>query len=236
MDNLPTRPSGALEGGDLSPSDAVEDHSAQTLIVFEGPRNLSQLAEAINAEHSTVQEHLCKGAAAAFKAGEFLLAAKEQVRKAARAEGRRGGWLAWLKHNCKVKERTAQGYERLAKYCHAHPGQAAALLSGSFTKALRSMPVAGKSASVADLEDDAPVAEAMDSTPTPRLAARLASDKEKITHACNCVWNLGMALQRAPQSDWSDEIEPLDRDHLLQFADVIVARLTTLSETLDGGD
>jgi DUF3102 family protein len=224
MDDLLTELSGSVEG-DGPPSDA----SLQAVIVFEGPKNLTQLAEAFNLKHEEAQGHLRKGAACACEAGEILLAAKKLAGH--------GKWLAWREQHCRVAETTAQGYMRLAKYCRAYPEKAAALLSGSFSKALRSLPVP-KSASPMDLDSDKRVAEAIDNTPVPRLAARIASDKEKVGAACNCVWHLGMALRRAPPSNWHEHIEPLDHEHLQRFAEDIVARLTTVVQELGlkGGD
>ena len=224
MDNSLTGPSDSAEGGDVSPSDVL-DHTRQAVIVFEGPKDLTALAAAINHEHEEAMASLCKGAAAALRAGELLLAAKAQVGH--------GKWLAWRKQHCRVAETTAQGYMRLARYCRAHPEKAAVLVSGSFTRALRSLPVP-KSATDADLaeDDDAAVGGGNRQHPTPSLTARIASDKEKVGTACNYVWHLGMALQRAPPSNWGEHLEPLDREHLQRFAADIVARLTALAQEL----
>jgi hypothetical protein len=230
MDHALKEPSDSREGGDLSPSDATH----QSVIAFHGPRNLPQLAKAINLKHATVQAHLRAGAAEAFEAGELLIEAKKTVR------GTQEKWLPWLKRNCALSERTAQAYMRLARLVRANPENSAAVLSGSFTKALRSLPLAGKSATVADSEDDdddAEVAEAIDATPAPSIAARIASDAEKVVAVCNYVWHLGTALQRAPPpSNW--HLDPLDREHLQRFAADIIARLTAAIQELglkDGG-
>jgi len=221
LDNLLT--AGPSDSGGEEEDGPSSDASLQSVIVFEGPKDLAHLAEAINHYHQTAQEHLRKGGAYALTTGELLEAAKEQVKH--------GEWLRWRERNCLFSERTAQGYMRFARYCRAHPDKAAALLSMTFSKALRSLPLP-KSATAADLEDKE-VAEAMDNTPTPGLAARMASDKDKVGNACNYLWHLGMALKRAPSpSMWGELTEPLDREHLQRFALEIIAELMAVVQEL----
>lgn len=225
MDSLLTGPS-AAEEGDGPPSDA----SRQSVIVFEGPMTLEERAAAIDEGHEVIEAGLRQAAVVALTVGEHLLAVKQTVGH--------GNYGKWLKAHCRIPERRAQEYTCFAKYCAAHPEKAGPLLAASFAKALRSLPVA-KSAKVADLteDDDAEVAEAIDHTPTPSLARRIASDKEKVGKACNYVWHLGMALRRAPSSNWAEHTEARDREHLERFAATIIARLTEVVQELglDGG-
>ena len=67
---------------------------------------LQCLAAQINDEHAAAENALRAGLAHALRAGELLIAAKQLVPH--------GGWLPWLAANCKVSERTAQAYIRLA--------------------------------------------------------------------------------------------------------------------------
>jgi hypothetical protein len=68
---------------------------------------LTDLAHQIKAEHEAVGGAMKRGAEHAIKAGELLIEAKAQVQH--------GQWLPWLREHCKMSERTAQLYMRLAK-------------------------------------------------------------------------------------------------------------------------
>ena len=69
---------------------------------------LAVLAHEINTAHTNAQQHAQKSVESAISAGEALLEAKEQLKH--------GEWLPWLRDNCKVSERSARVYIRLAKH------------------------------------------------------------------------------------------------------------------------
>jgi hypothetical protein len=73
------------------------------------PPSLAGLAVAIRAEHEAFK----RGIEHAFKAGQLLIEAKEQL-----GEDGHGKWLPWVKDNCGMSLRTAQAYMRLAKHEH----------------------------------------------------------------------------------------------------------------------
>jgi len=68
-----------------------------------GDNSLPELAARIRAEHAAVGDAMKH----AIVAGELLIEAKEKVA--------RGDWLMWLKDNCRLSERTAQTYMRIAR-------------------------------------------------------------------------------------------------------------------------
>jgi hypothetical protein len=68
---------------------------------------LTDLAARIRAEHEATSAALKSGVRHAMAAGDLLLEARQQVPH--------GQWLAWIKENCELSERTAQLYIRLAK-------------------------------------------------------------------------------------------------------------------------
>lgn len=70
---------------------------------------LADLAMRIDAEHSEVAVALGSAIGHAITAGEMLIEAKRQVRRA------HGKWLPWLAANCSVPARTASHYMWLAK-------------------------------------------------------------------------------------------------------------------------
>jgi hypothetical protein len=70
---------------------------------------LTVLAHEINAAHTLARQHAHKSVESAISAGEALLEAKEQQLK-------HGEWLPWLRDNCKISERSARVYMRLAKH------------------------------------------------------------------------------------------------------------------------
>lgn len=69
---------------------------------------LTVLAHEINAAHLAAQQHAKKSVESAISAGEALLEAKDQLKH--------GEWLPWLRNNCKISERSARVYMRLAKH------------------------------------------------------------------------------------------------------------------------
>ena len=69
--------------------------------------SLSQLAEAINAEHRACTEAMHTGLAHAVQAGQLLIEAK--------AQHKHGGWLKWLDGNFGGTPRAAQQYMRVAR-------------------------------------------------------------------------------------------------------------------------
>ncbi|MCB1822875.1 MAG: DUF3102 domain-containing protein, partial [Candidatus Competibacteraceae bacterium] len=72
------------------------------------PADLSALAMAINEEHALAERHAELAIHRAKRAGDMLVAAKEQIPH--------GQWLPWLATNCPtIKERTARAYMRLAR-------------------------------------------------------------------------------------------------------------------------
>jgi hypothetical protein len=70
--------------------------------------SLPDLAARIKIEHTAVAAALRDSIKHAIAAGELLLEAKEQVPH--------GQWLPWLRENCGVSPRSAQGYLRLANH------------------------------------------------------------------------------------------------------------------------
>jgi hypothetical protein len=78
----------------------------QTTVLTAQP-TLADLAERINAEHDQAQAALRDGLLHARTAGDLLIQAKGLVRH--------GEWLPWLQEHCRVAERTAQAYMRVAR-------------------------------------------------------------------------------------------------------------------------
>jgi hypothetical protein len=69
--------------------------------------DLQGLADRINHAHEECASALRRGLRHALEAGRLLLEAKAALPH--------GAWLPWLRANCKVPERTAQRYMRLAR-------------------------------------------------------------------------------------------------------------------------
>ena len=74
------------------------------------PAAMSNLADAINAEHQACKAALQATLDHAICAGDYLLQAKGELTH--------GQWLPWLKDNCHFSRRTAQNYMRLAEHKH----------------------------------------------------------------------------------------------------------------------
>lgn len=72
-----------------------------------GNNRLPELAAAIRAAHSGVEGAARTAAERAIEAGHALIEAKELVSH--------GGWLRWLKEHCRLSERSAQLYMKLAR-------------------------------------------------------------------------------------------------------------------------
>ncbi len=70
-------------------------------------RNLTTLADEINAEHRACDEALRSGLAHAVRAGELLTEAKSRVRH--------GEWGRWLEENFEGSARSAQAYMKVAR-------------------------------------------------------------------------------------------------------------------------
>jgi hypothetical protein len=68
--------------------------------------DLEGLAEVIRREHELAGRAVRSALAHAVAAGEYLLEAKRRIGH--------GGWLRWVREQCGVSERSAQGYMRLA--------------------------------------------------------------------------------------------------------------------------
>jgi hypothetical protein len=73
-----------------------------------GSNTLADLAVRINAEHEAACAAIKSGAEHAMAAGDLLIKAKAELKQ-------HGAWLPWLKQNCKMSERTAQLYMRMAR-------------------------------------------------------------------------------------------------------------------------
>src|SRR6266498_1251367 len=84
----------------------AEQHRDGALPI-DGSNSLADLAARINAAHESVAGALKSGIEHAIVAGEALIEAKAKVPH--------GEWLAWLKANCTVSERSAQAYMRVAR-------------------------------------------------------------------------------------------------------------------------
>ncbi len=69
--------------------------------------SLDDLAAQINAEHDRCQQAYRDSLSYARSCGQLLIQAREQIP--------RGSWLLWLEANCKVAQRTAYAYMRVAK-------------------------------------------------------------------------------------------------------------------------
>jgi hypothetical protein len=69
--------------------------------------SLAELAERIRATHEVVRQALKMGVENAMTTGDLLIEAKAQVDH--------GDWTPWLREHCKMSERTARLYMRLAK-------------------------------------------------------------------------------------------------------------------------
>lgn len=72
------------------------------------PARLPDLARKIKTEHRAVRKYTEDAVRHARKAGQFLIAAKHQLRQ-------HGAWLPWLRDHCSIAPRTAQAYMRLAR-------------------------------------------------------------------------------------------------------------------------
>jgi hypothetical protein len=72
---------------------------------------LPALAGEVRAAHAEAQAHLAKGAQAAIRAGEALLAAKKLLKE----QYGHGEWEDYVRIECGLKARTAQVYMQLAK-------------------------------------------------------------------------------------------------------------------------
>jgi hypothetical protein len=69
--------------------------------------SLAELAECIRATHEVVRQALKMGVENAMATGDLLIEAKAQIDH--------GDWTPWLREHCKMSERTARLYMRLAK-------------------------------------------------------------------------------------------------------------------------
>jgi hypothetical protein len=104
--------------------------------------SLADLASRINAEHDAVCGALKRSLGHAITAGKLLIEAKAQLRH--------GQWMSWLKDHCKIPERTARLYMRVAKN-EAEIGNVADLtLRGAV--ALLAYPLDSSASKVADRE------------------------------------------------------------------------------------
>jgi hypothetical protein len=72
--------------------------------------SLADLAHQINAEHEAAESAQRKTLQHAIAAGKLLIEAKEG------GQLKHGQWLPWLENHCRIPERTAQHYMRLAKH------------------------------------------------------------------------------------------------------------------------
>jgi hypothetical protein len=72
----------------------------------EGSNSLADLAARIRSAHRDVRNCLARSLERAFDAGDLLIEAKRQLKH--------GQWLPWVHDHCKMSERTAQRYIRLA--------------------------------------------------------------------------------------------------------------------------
>lgn len=81
--------------------------------------DLRSIADRINREHDACENAFGEAVAHAIEAGRLLVEAKGLVPH--------GGWLGWLKDNCRFSERTAQGYMRVAKLGGENPQRVAGL-------------------------------------------------------------------------------------------------------------
>ena len=72
-------------------------------------RSLAGLAAQIKIEHEAFK----RGIEHAFKAGQLLIEAKEQL-----GEDGHGKWIPWAKDHCGMSLRTGQAYLRLARHGH----------------------------------------------------------------------------------------------------------------------
>lgn len=81
-------------------------------LVLADPTILSEieLVDQVNQEHDRCQQAYRSALEHAHRAGEFLLQLK--------AGRKHGEWLGWLNQHCKVPERTAQTYMRIAREWH----------------------------------------------------------------------------------------------------------------------
>jgi Protein of unknown function (DUF3102) len=108
---------------DIAPPPAL----AQDCSTLADSISLADLANLINSEH----EATCLGArqtvAHAIRCGGWLLKAKDRVGH--------GHWGDWFHKNCRLSERTAQAYMRLARH-KANPQTTADLTIDSALKAL----------------------------------------------------------------------------------------------------
>lgn len=111
-----------------------------------GENRLPFLAEEILTEHSAAIEASAKATRHAIRAGQLLIEAKAAVPH--------GGWLAWLSDNCRLSERTAQRYMRLAaKVPGLDPAKASRVSLLPIREALRA--IADQHAEVSQPEKDA---------------------------------------------------------------------------------
>jgi len=77
-----------------------------TEVLKREPSQLIDLADRINQEHRACEQSLRSGLQHALECGRLLAQAKKQLAH--------GEWLPWLKRNCAVTPRAAQGYMRVA--------------------------------------------------------------------------------------------------------------------------
>jgi hypothetical protein len=92
------------------------------------PPCLTELAREIQSEHRSASDASVRAVAHARRAGELLIAAKEQLPH--------GKWLPWLKEHCQLKPRTAQSYMQLARLPEPEAQRVADL---SFREALKTV-------------------------------------------------------------------------------------------------
>jgi hypothetical protein len=96
---------------DPTPAELIPTRSGEQGLEFavgeQNGRTLSELAQAIKAEHGAVRHAASQAVARAQAAGVLLIAAKRQVAH--------GEWLPWLSERCDMSIRTAQSYMRLAR-------------------------------------------------------------------------------------------------------------------------
>src|SRR5215472_16353364 len=86
---------------------AFEAASADVAHQAGGKSDLDDLAARIFCEHQAATGAFKQCLEHAVRCGELLIEAKGKVGH--------GGWLAWLRDNCQVKERAAQNYMALAR-------------------------------------------------------------------------------------------------------------------------
>jgi hypothetical protein len=101
---------------------------------------LANLAHRIRQEHEASVSGLKHGLQHAIAAGRLLIKAKEECRQ----KFRHGKWLAWVREQCQMPERSAQAYMRVARTFGAFDSANAQRVADlSFRDSLRFLSIAG---------------------------------------------------------------------------------------------